>query len=75
MMKKVPILKQYKGGDGRYRPGIGYGAIKLDRIVYLESTGTWQDKSITCVHFDDGSMVDVLLSIDEIAELQNDESD
>lgn len=69
MIKKVPILKQYKGGDGRYRLGMGNGAIDTSRITYLESTGTWQDKSITCVRLDDGSMVDVLLTIDEIAEL------
>ena len=69
MITKVPILKQYKGGDGRYRPGVGNGAIDTSRIVYLEHVGTWQDKPITCVHFDDGSEVDVLLIIDEIAGL------
>ena len=71
MIKKVPILKQYKGGDGRYRPDIGRGAIDTNRMVYLEGVGTWQDKPITCVHFDDGSEVDVLLTIDEIADLSN----
>ena len=70
MIKKVPILKEYRGGDGRYRPGLAFGAIEVDRIVYLEDAGTWQDKSITCTHFDDGSMVDVLLSIDKIMALQ-----
>lgn len=70
MMKRVPLLKQYGGGDGRKRPGMAFGAIELDRITYMESVGTWQDKSITCVHLDDGSIVDVLLPIDEVMALQ-----
>jgi hypothetical protein len=70
VIKKVPLLKQWKGGDGRYRPGLANGAIDVDRIVYLESVETWQDKSVTCVHFDDGTMLDVVLSIKEIMDLQ-----
>lgn len=70
MIKKVPLLKQWKGGDGRYRPGLANGAIDVDRIVYLESVDTWQGESVTCVHFDDGTMLDVVLTIQELIDLQ-----
>lgn len=73
MLKKVPLLTEFKGGDGRYRPDMGFGAIEVDRIVWVASNGTWQDKSITCVRFDNGSQVDVLLSIGEIMKLQSED--
>ena len=72
MLKKVPILKQYKGGDGRYRPGYGWGAIDVSRIVYMEKIDSWQDKSVTSVHLDNGDAWDVLLSIEEIIALITD---
>ena len=69
MIKKVPLLTQHKGGDGRYRPGYSYGALDLARVTYMEATGTWQDKPITCVHLDNGDIVEVLLSLDEVIDL------
>jgi hypothetical protein len=66
MIQKVPVRVKYKDDDGRYRSAIGYDAIELSRVVYLENMGTWQDKPVTCIRFGDGSIVDVLLTIQEI---------
>ena len=69
MIKKVPILKQYRGGDGRYRPDRGHGAIDVSRITHLEGLEGWQEYPVTAVHLDDGSRIDVLLSISDIISL------
>lgn len=68
-LKRVKLLQDVKGGDGRLRPAVGRGCIDVDRIVYLEDQGYSQGMPLTCVHLDDGSLVDVLASVQEIMDL------
>ena len=70
MLKKINILKEYRGGDGRYRPGPCLGAIETDWILWLEHADrSYDNKSVTTVHFDNGSTVDVIITIKELMEL------
>lgn len=74
MLKNVPLLVDHRGGDGRHRRGYAPGSLAVDRILHTEYTGRQYDgKPVTTVHLDDGSTLDVLLSIDQINLLANEE--
>ncbi len=70
MLRKVEVKTEYKGGDGRWRPDVGFAAINPDHIAWAQAQESWQDKSVTHVHFKDGTGLDVLLSIDQVIGLQ-----
>lgn len=71
MIKKVRLVKQYKGPDGRYRPGTVWGALDTNRVTYLENTGTHQGDPVTTVHLDDSTMLDVVMSMDDVIDMLN----
>lgn len=69
-LKRVKLLQEgAQEGDGWRKPAVGRGCIDVDRIVYLEDQGYSQGMPLTCVHLDDGSLVDVLASVQEIMDL------
>jgi hypothetical protein len=74
MLKSVPLLIDHRGGDGRFRAGYMPGSLAVHRILYTEYTGRqYDDRPITLVHLDDGTDLEVLLSIDQINGLANEE--
>ena len=70
MLRNVQIRTEWKGGDGRWRPDIGFAAINPDHIAWAEAKSSWQDMPVTQVHFKDGSELEVLLTLDQVIGLQ-----